>query len=102
MKKLLRALTGETVKPPPIWLMRQAGRHLDEYQKLRKACPDFLSFCYNIELAEEATLQPVRRYDLDAAILFSDILVIPDALGQTVSFLEGVGCCRSRSNPHNH
>ena len=91
MKKILQVLKGKTVNPPPIWLMRQAGRHLPEYQKLRKNSPDFLSFCYSPELAVEATLQPIRRYDLDAAILFSDIMVIPDALGQSVSFTTGIG-----------
>ena len=90
-KPLLRVLAGETVSPPPVWLMRQAGRHLADYRDLRKAEPNFLRFCYTPELAVEATLQPVRRYATDAAILFSDILVIPDALGQKVAFEEKIG-----------
>ena len=91
MKKLLSVLTGKTITPPPIWLMRQAGRHLEEYKRIRTRASDFLSFCYSPSLAAEATLQPIRRYNLDAAILFSDILVIPDALGQKVSFVENIG-----------
>ena len=87
MKNLLRTLGGEVIDPPPIWLMRQAGRHLEEYKKLRKKADDFLSFCYSPDLALEATLQPVQRYHMDGAIVFSDILVIPDSLGQKVSFV---------------
>ncbi|MDP6804235.1 MAG: uroporphyrinogen decarboxylase [Rhodospirillales bacterium] len=86
-----RVLGRETVVPPPIWLMRQAGRYLPEYRELRGKAPDFLKFCYSPKLAVEATLQPIRRFDLDAAIVFSDILVIPDALGCRVHFQEGVG-----------
>ena len=91
MKKLLKSLQGYRQETPPIWLMRQAGRHLPEYLELRKKTETFLEFCYSPELAIEATLQPVKRYDLDAAILFSDILVIPDALGQEVNFIKGKG-----------
>ena len=91
MKKILKALQGHQLETPPIWLMRQAGRHLPEYRKLRKKTETFLEFCYSPELAIEATLQPVKRYDIDAAILFSDILVIPDALGQKVDFVKGKG-----------
>ncbi len=91
LKPLLRVLAGETISPPPVWLMRQAGRHLAAYRDLRKTEPNFLRFCYTPELAVEATLQPVRRYATDAAILFSDILVIPDALGQKVAFEEKIG-----------
>ncbi len=87
----MRALSGEPLNPPPIWIMRQAGRYLPEYRKTRKRAGTFLDLCYTPELAAEVTLQPIRRFDLDAAILFSDILVIPDALGQAVEFVEGRG-----------
>lgn len=90
-KSLIRALRGETLKTPPIWLMRQAGRYLPEYRETRKTAKNFLDFCYSPDLAVEVTLQPIRRYDFDASIMFSDILVIPDALGQTVAFKEGEG-----------
>lgn len=88
---LLRVLSGERLDPPPIWIMRQAGRYLPEYRELRKRAKSFLDFCYSPALATEAVMQPLRRFDLDAAILFSDILVIPDALGRAVSFVEGEG-----------
>lgn len=90
-KTYLRALAGEAVTPPPVWLMRQAGRYLPEYRELRSGVKNFLDFCYTPDLAVEVTLQPLRRYGFDAAILFSDILVIPDALGQKVAFREGEG-----------
>jgi len=90
-KSLLRALKGETIAPPPVWLMRQAGRYLPEYREIRGKVSGFLELCYTPELAVEVTLQPIRRYGFDAAILFSDILVIPDALGQAVRFEEGEG-----------
>jgi len=89
--KLLRVLAGETLSPPPIWIMRQAGRYLPEYRETRKRAGSFLDLCYNPELAAEVTLQPIRRFGFDAAILFSDILVVPDALGQKVRFAEGEG-----------
>lgn len=90
-KRLLQALRRQHTDRPPFWFMRQAGRYLPEYQRLRAREPDFLRFCYTPELAVEATLQPIRRYAPDAAILFSDILVVPDALGQPVHFIEGKG-----------
>lgn len=90
-KKLLRVLNGETVETPPIWLMRQAGRYLPEYRKIRAEAGSFLDLCYTPELAAEVTLQPIRRYGFDAAILFSDILVVPDGLGQEVWFVENEG-----------
>lgn len=90
-KPLLRVLKGEALSPPPVWLMRQAGRYLPEYRKTRKEAGSFLDLCYNPPLAAEVTLQPIRRYGFDGAILFSDILVIPDALGQPLWFVEGEG-----------
>ena len=88
---MIRALQGEVLDRPPFWLMRQAGRYLPEYREVRKNSKNFLEFCYSPELAVRVTLQPLERYHMDAAILFSDILVIPDALGQRVEFLEGEG-----------
>ena len=90
-KLMLRALKGETLERPPVWLMRQAGRYLPEYREVRKNAKNFLNFCYTPDLTVEVTLQPLKRYHMDAAILFSDILVVPDALGQKVEFLEGEG-----------
>ena len=90
-RRLLRVFAGEALTPPPIWLMRQAGRYLPEYRALRAQAGDFLKFCYTPELAAEATLQPIRRFGFDAAILFADILLVPDALGQGVRFVEGDG-----------
>src|SRR5881398_3938231 len=83
---LLRALGGETLNRPPWWLMRQAGRYLPEYRALRAQAPDFVSFCLTPALAAEATLQPIRRFGMDAAILFADILLVPQALGQKLTF----------------
>jgi len=88
---LLRALAGERVDPPPLWLMRQAGRYLPEYRELRARAGSFLDFCFDPALAVEATLQPIRRYGFDGAILFSDILVVPYGLGQEVWFEAGHG-----------
>ena len=84
-------LNGERVDTVPVWMMRQAGRHLPEYRETRAKARDFLNFCYTPALAAEATLQPVRRYDMDGAILFADILLILDAMGRNVRFLEGEG-----------
>ncbi len=91
MSAFLSVLRGQPAPRIPVWLMRQAGRYLPEYRALRAQTTDFLSFCYDTPRAAEATLQPLRRFDLDAAIIFSDILVIPDALGQKVSFDVGHG-----------
>ena len=90
-KKILRALAGETLETPPIWMMRQAGRYLPEYRATRAEAGDFLSLCYNSELAAEVTLQPIRRYGFDAAILFADILLLPQALGADLWFVTGEG-----------
>ena len=90
-KLIVRSLNGEKLKRPPFWFMRQAGRYLPEYRKIRQKSKNFLDFCYTPDLAVEVTLQPLRRYKMDAAILFSDILVVPDALGQKVEFIEGKG-----------
>jgi len=91
MKRFLRPLNGEAVWPPPAWLMRQAGRYLPEYRAIRAQVPDFVSLCTTPELAIEVTLQPIRRYGFDAAILFSDILILPWALGHGLAFKEGEG-----------
>ena len=90
-KLILRALAGETLPTPPIWMMRQAGRYLPEYRATRAKAGDFLSLCYNSELAAEVTLQPIRRYGFDAAILFADILLLPQALGADLWFETGEG-----------
>lgn len=90
-KTILRALAGETLETPPVWMMRQAGRYLPEYRATRAEAGDFLSLCYNSELAAEVTLQPIRRYGFDAAILFADILLVPQALGADLWFVTGEG-----------
>jgi len=88
---MLDVLRGETVFPPPIWMMRQAGRYLPEYRELRRKAGSFLDLCYNPDFAVEVTLQPIRRFGFDASILFSDILVVPHALGRVLRFDEGRG-----------
>ena len=90
-KKILKALAGEKQKVPPIWMMRQAGRYLPEYRETRARAGDFLSLCYNSELAAEVTLQPIQRYGFDASILFADILLLPQALGADLWFVTGEG-----------
>ncbi len=90
-KPLLKALSGEEVWPPPAWLMRQAGRYLPEYREVRAKFPDFVTLCTTPEAAAEVTLQPLRRFGMDAAILFSDILILPWALGWGLRFSEGEG-----------
>jgi uroporphyrinogen decarboxylase len=91
MSKILSVLGGQTLDIPPIWFMRQAGRHLPEYLEVRSSAKDFIDFCFSPAKAAEVTLQPVRRYDMDAAILFADILLIPIGLGRKVSFVKGTG-----------
>ena len=88
---ILKVLDGETIYPPPLWMMRQAGRYLPEYRALRKKAGGFLDLCYSPEMAAEVTMQPIRRFGFDAAILFSDILVVPHALGRSLTFSEGQG-----------
>lgn len=89
--KLLNVLDGQRTDIPPIWMMRQAGRHLPEYLKVRESAKDFIDFCFSPEKAAQVTLQPIERYDMDAAILFADILLIPIGLGREVKFVKGVG-----------
>ena len=87
----MTTLAGTPGETPPIWLMRQAGRYLPEYREVRNSEPDFLSFCLNPEKAVEVTLQPIRKFDFDAAIIFSDILMVPWAMDRNVRFVPGTG-----------
>ena len=89
--KLLNVLKSQRTETPPIWMMRQAGRHLPEYLEIRATCKNFIDFCFTPDKAAEVTLQPIRRYDMDAAILFADILLIPIGLGRKVDFIKGTG-----------
>lgn len=89
--RFINALLRQPVDKTPVWLMRQAGRYLPEYRALREKTPNFMEFCRTPELTAQATLQPLARFDLDAAILFSDILVVPCAMGMTVQFIKGDG-----------
>ncbi|MEP3276467.1 MAG: uroporphyrinogen decarboxylase [Stappiaceae bacterium] len=90
-RAVLKVLKGDPLFPPPIWMMRQAGRYLSEYREIRAQVPEFLNFCYDVDRATEVTLQPIRKFGFDAAILFSDIFVVPDAIGYPVRFEEGRG-----------
>ena len=101
MKKLLETLNGKKFTSPPIWFMRQAGRYLPEYRAIRSKVDNFLELCYNPKLASEITLQPIKRFSFDGAIIFSDILVIPDAFGIDVKFVKGEGPKLSRTLDEN-
>lgn len=91
MQKVIDVLSGNKADVPPVWMMRQAGRHLPEYLKVRNTTSSFIDFCFDPQKASEVTLQPIDRYDMDAAILFADILLVPIALGRNVSFEKGIG-----------
>ena len=91
MSKLLNCLNEKDFSCVPVWFMRQAGRYLPEFRQIRLQNPDFLKLCFDSDLATEITLQPIKRFNLDAAIIFSDILVIPHALQQSIVFKEGLG-----------
>ena len=91
MKPLEKVIINKDTSFNPIWIMRQAGRYLPEFREIRKNNPDFINLCLNDDLSSEITLQPLKRFDFDAAIIFSDILMIPFGLGQKVEFKKGIG-----------
>ena len=91
MKPLNKVITNKDTSFNPIWIMRQAGRYLPEFREIRKNNPDFINLCLNTNLASEITLQPLKRFDIDAAIIFSDILMIPYGMGQEVKFKKNFG-----------
>jgi len=96
---ILKVLSGNSRNPLPVWMMRQAGRHLPEYLKVRETAKDFIDFCFSPDKAAKVTLQPVERYDMDAAILFADILLVPIALGRKVDLIKGTGPVLSPITP---
>ena len=101
MDKITKCLLKKDISCKPVWFMRQAGRYLPEFRKIRKSNPDFIKLCLNSELSSEITLQPIKRFDLDAAIIFSDILIVPFALGQNINFDEKKGPILSKLDIEN-
>ena len=101
MNRLIECISENKVSNTPVWFMRQAGRYLPEFMKIRKKNTDFIKLCLNSDLSKEITIQPLNRFDLDAAIIFSDILMIPYGLGQEVKFKKGFGPSLSKLNLEN-
>ena len=101
MKKITNCLINRDTSCFPIWFMRQAGRYLPEFREIRSKNPDFIKLCLNSDLSSEITLQPIKRFNLDAAIIFSDILMVPFGLGQEVKFIKGKGQKLSEFNLKN-